>query len=148
MMSTGGVLCANLDRCKDPRPCAACLCSCISVSRATPLGWSRYQRSEFSTTSEFPTELPIHNRRRALRQPRRAPTLPQRRRGDDAETIRRRRETTGDDGRRPGDEPETTRRRRLRSSPGNQRGGCFSGAGPRGNPRDVLPRPSLSLAQS
>jgi len=34
--------------------CAACSCSCISLSRATPPGRSRYQASEFST------ELPTH----------------------------------------------------------------------------------------
>jgi len=34
--------------------------SCISLSRATPLGPSRYQTSEFPTTSEFPIELPTH----------------------------------------------------------------------------------------
>ena len=52
--------------CEDPRPhawsmCAACFCSCISQSRATPLGRSRYQTSELPTTSEFPTELPTHS---------------------------------------------------------------------------------------
>ena len=51
--------------CEDPRPhawslCAACLCHCISLSRATPLGRSCYQTSEFPTTSEFPAELPTH----------------------------------------------------------------------------------------
>jgi len=46
--------------CEDPRPhaawsmCTACLCLCIPLSRATPLGRLRYQ------TSEFPTELPTH----------------------------------------------------------------------------------------
>jgi hypothetical protein len=54
--------------CEDPRPhawsmCAACLCSCISLSRATPLGQSRYQTSGFPTSSEFPTELPSHRNR-------------------------------------------------------------------------------------
>ena len=48
-------------RCEGPRPhawsmCAACLCPCISLARATPLGRSRYQ------TSEFPTELPTSTR--------------------------------------------------------------------------------------
>jgi len=51
--------------CEDPRPnvwsmCAACFCPCISLSRATPPGRSRYQTSEFPATSEFPTELPTH----------------------------------------------------------------------------------------
>ena len=31
------------------------------LSRATPLGRSRYQTSEFPTTSEFPNELPTHD---------------------------------------------------------------------------------------
>jgi len=48
-----------LMNCEDPRPhawsmCASCFCLCISLSRATPLGRSRYQ------TSEFPTEVPTH----------------------------------------------------------------------------------------
>ena len=34
--------------------------TCISLSRATPLGRSRYQTSEFPTISELPTELPTH----------------------------------------------------------------------------------------
>ena len=56
--------------CEDPRPhawsmCASCLCSCIFQSRATPPGRSRYQTSEFST-SEFPAEIPTHNRTQAV----------------------------------------------------------------------------------
>jgi hypothetical protein len=56
--------------CEDPRPhawsmCASCLCSCIFQSRATPPGRSRYQTSEFPSTSEFPTEIPTHNRTQA-----------------------------------------------------------------------------------
>ena len=52
--------------CEDSRPharsmCAACFCPCISLSRATPLGRSSYQTSEFPTISEFLTELPTHN---------------------------------------------------------------------------------------
>jgi len=60
-----------LDRralCADPRPhawsmCAACFCPCVSLSRATPLGRSRYQTSEFLNTPEFPTELPTYTHR-------------------------------------------------------------------------------------
>ena len=53
--------------CEDPRPhawsmCAASFCSSIRLSRATPLGRSRYQTSEIPTTSKFPTELPTHRR--------------------------------------------------------------------------------------
>jgi len=40
--------------------CAACFCPCFPLSRATPLGWSRYQTSEFPSTSEFLTELPTN----------------------------------------------------------------------------------------
>ena len=40
--------------------CAACLCPCIFLTRATPLGRSRFQKSEPPSTSEFPTELPTH----------------------------------------------------------------------------------------
>ena len=51
--------------CEGPRPhawsmCAAWFCPCISLSRGTPLGRSRYQILEFPTTSEFPTELLTH----------------------------------------------------------------------------------------
>ena len=54
-------------RCEDPRPdvwsmCVSCLCPCISLSHATPLGRSRYQTSELLNSSEFPTELPTHMR--------------------------------------------------------------------------------------
>jgi len=54
------------DTCEHPRPhawsmCAARCCACASLSRSTPLGRSRYQRSELPTASEFPTELPTHN---------------------------------------------------------------------------------------
>ena len=38
--------------------CAAVFNPCIFQSRATPLGRSRYQTSEFLNTSEFSTELP------------------------------------------------------------------------------------------
>ena len=56
----------NPELCEDPRPhtlnmCTACFCSCISLSRATPLGRSRDHTSEFPTTSEVPTELPTHS---------------------------------------------------------------------------------------
>ena len=48
--------------CEDPRRhawsmCASCFCPCMSLSRATPLGRSRHQTSEFLNTSEFPTGL-------------------------------------------------------------------------------------------
>jgi hypothetical protein len=40
--------------------CAACSCPCISLSRATPLGRSRYQKSNSSTHRSSPTNyLPI-----------------------------------------------------------------------------------------
>ena len=35
----------------------------LRARRATPLGWSRCQTSEFPTKSEFPTELPTHTPR-------------------------------------------------------------------------------------
>ena len=57
--------------CGDPRPhawsmCVAYFCSCISLSRATPLGRSRYHTSEFPTTSEFPAELPTRTTPRGV----------------------------------------------------------------------------------
>ena len=56
----------GLIACERPRPhvwrmCAACFRPCISQSRATPLGRSRYQTSEFPITSELPTELLTHS---------------------------------------------------------------------------------------
>ena len=62
----------GLITCEDPRPhacmCAAYFCPGIFLSHATPLGRSRYQMSEFPTTSEFPIELPSH-RERGFRSP-------------------------------------------------------------------------------
>ena len=40
--------------------CTVCFCSCISLSRATPLGRSHHQASEPPTASNFPTELPTN----------------------------------------------------------------------------------------
>ena len=68
----GGVRIPGLLTCEDPRPhacmCAAYFCPCTFLSHATPLGRSRYQMSEFPTTSEFPIELPSH-RERGFRSP-------------------------------------------------------------------------------
>ena len=50
-----------------PGACVHHALSCISLSRATPLGRSRYQTSEFPTSSELPTELPTHTQIAAAR---------------------------------------------------------------------------------
>ena len=51
--------------CEKLRPHAWSMCAasrpCVLQSRATPLGRSRYQTSEFPTALEIPTELPTHN---------------------------------------------------------------------------------------
>ena len=59
------VLALQYHTCEEPRPqawsmCASCFRPCISQSRATPQGRSRYQM-EFPSTLEFPTELPTHS---------------------------------------------------------------------------------------
>ena len=74
--------------CEEPRPhawsmCAACFCPCIPKSRATPLGRSRYQTSQFPSSSEVPTvtypytaSRPQSRRTSRDAPPRPAPTLP------------------------------------------------------------------------
>ena len=74
--------------CEDPRPhawsmCAACCCPCMTLSRATPLGRSRYPTSQFPTISPTHTPQTLYlgsldlregpRRREEIERPRRVP---------------------------------------------------------------------------